>query len=90
MIVRLSADETALPEKSVFMTNRWIPISVVLISAESVCFRADRKNKPDSSIIFRRSAQTPILFSIDAENGLGMRMDSVGAAAATDDAWGDT
>ncbi len=28
---------------------------------------------------FQDIAETPILFSIDAENGLGMRMDSVGA-----------
>ncbi len=28
---------------------------------------------------FQSIAQTPVLFSIDAENGLGMRMDSVGA-----------
>src|SRR5664279_3222307 len=37
--------------------------------------------KKQASLInhFQQIARTPVLFSIDAENGLGMRMDSVGA-----------
>jgi len=41
-------------------------------------FQGDPLSQADHINYYQRNTRTPILFCIDAENGLGMRMDSVG------------
>jgi beta-N-acetylhexosaminidase len=76
MIVRLSAINSITGEISFY--DQQVDSDIRRFNIGGIClFQGGPKKQAQFINHFQEIAQTPILFSIDAENGLGMRMDSV-------------
>jgi beta-glucosidase-like glycosyl hydrolase/CubicO group peptidase (beta-lactamase class C family) len=78
MVVRLSAIDAVTGKISFF--DQQVESDIRRFNVGGIClFQGGPKQQAVFINHFQEIAQTPVLFSIDAENGLGMRMDSVGA-----------
>jgi beta-N-acetylhexosaminidase len=78
MVVRLSSID-GITGKITFYDQQ-VESDIRRFNIGGIClFQGGPKQQAAFINHFQQIAQTPILFSIDAENGLGMRMDSVGA-----------
>jgi len=78
MVIRLSSIDAVTGKITFF--DQQVEAAVRRFNVGGIClFQGGPKQQAGFINHFQEIAQTPILFSIDAENGLGMRMDSVGA-----------
>jgi len=78
IIVRLSSIDQ--PSGKITFYDQQVEADIRRFNVGGIClFQGGPKQQAAFINHFQQIAQTPILFSIDAENGLGMRMDSVGA-----------
>src|SRR5664279_6188351 len=78
MVVRLSAIDQQTGKITFF--DSLVEADIRRYGVGGIClFQGGPKQQAAFINHFQEISQTPILFSIDAENGLGMRMDSVGA-----------
>ena len=78
MIVRLSSIDAATGKITFY--DQQVEADIRRFNVGGIClFQGGPKQQAFFINHFQEIAQTPILISIDAENGLGMRMDSVGA-----------
>jgi beta-N-acetylhexosaminidase len=78
MVVRLSSIDGATGKITFY--DQQVESDILRFNVGGIClFQGGPKQQAAFINHFQKIAQTPILFSIDAENGLGMRMDSVGA-----------
>jgi beta-glucosidase-like glycosyl hydrolase/CubicO group peptidase (beta-lactamase class C family) len=77
MNIRLSAID---PSGKITFYDGQVEKDIARFNVGSIClFQGGPKTQAAFINHFQQIAKTPILFTIDAENGLGMRMDSVGA-----------
>lgn len=77
MILRLSAINSGTGEIKFY--DQQVDSDIRRFDVGGIClFQGGPKQQASFINHFQQIAQTPILFSIDAETGLGMRMDSVG------------
>jgi len=78
IVVRLSSIDQSTG-KITFYDNQ-VEVDINRFNIGGIClFQGGPKKQAALINHFQQIARTPVLFSIDAENGLGMRMDSVGA-----------
>ncbi|HEY4936032.1 MAG TPA: glycoside hydrolase family 3 N-terminal domain-containing protein, partial [Puia sp.] len=78
MVVRLSSIDVTTGKITFY--DQGVEADIRRFNVGGIClFQGGPKQQAAFINHFQEIAQTPILFSIDAENGLGMRMDSVGA-----------
>jgi beta-N-acetylhexosaminidase len=76
MTVRLSSID---PSGKITFYDNQVAKDISRFNVGGIClFQGGPKTQAAFINYFQHIAKTPILFSIDAENGLGMRMDSVG------------
>jgi beta-N-acetylhexosaminidase len=77
MVVRLSSID--LSSGKITFYDQQVEADIRRFNIGGIClFQGGPKKEAGFINYFQQIAQTPILFSIDAETGLGMRMDSVG------------
>jgi beta-N-acetylhexosaminidase len=77
MVVRLSSIDASTGKITFY--DQQVEADIHRFNVGGIClFQGGPKQQAAFINHFQQIAQTPILFSIDAENGLGMRMDSVG------------
>ncbi|MEO6961272.1 MAG: glycoside hydrolase family 3 N-terminal domain-containing protein [Puia sp.] len=77
MTIRLSALD---PDGKIIFFDKEVESDINRFDVGGIClFQGGPKTQAAFINHFQQIAKTPLLFSIDAENGLGMRMDSVGA-----------
>ncbi len=78
MVVRLSSIDQSTGKITFYDSQ--VVADIKRFNIGGIClFQGGPKQQAAFINQFQKIAKTPILFSIDAENGLGMRMDSVGA-----------
>src|SRR5450755_3480326 len=78
MVVRLSSIDGTTGKITFY--DQQVEADLQRFDVGGIClFQGGPKQQAAFINHFQSIAQTPVLFSIDAENGLGMRMDSVGA-----------
>jgi beta-N-acetylhexosaminidase len=78
MVVRLSSIDGVTGKITFY--DAQVEADINRYNIGGIClFQGGPKQQASFINHFQQIARTPILFSIDAENGLGMRMDSVGA-----------
>ena len=78
MVVRLSSIDGSTGKITFY--DQQVEADIRRFNIGGIClFQGGPKKEAAFINYFQQIAQTPILFSIDAETGLGMRMDSVGA-----------
>ncbi|HLZ89504.1 MAG TPA: glycoside hydrolase family 3 N-terminal domain-containing protein, partial [Puia sp.] len=76
MVIRLSAIDPAT-HRAIFY-DKQVEDAVRRYNVGGIClFQGDPLSQADHINFYQGITRTPILFCIDAENGLGMRMDSV-------------
>jgi len=76
MIIRLSSIDQ--PTGKITFYDQSVEADIKRFNVGGIClFQGGPKQQATFINHFQEIAKTPILFSIDAENGLGMRMDSV-------------
>src|SRR5450432_4593904 len=77
MIIRLSSIDQ--PTGKITFYDQSVEADIKRFNVGGIClFQGGPKQQATFINHFQEIAKTPILFSIDAETGLGMRMDSVG------------
>jgi beta-N-acetylhexosaminidase len=78
MVIRLSSIDGTTGKITFY--DQQVESDILRFNVGGIClFQGGPKQQAAFINHFQKIAQTPILVSIDAENGLGMRMDSVGA-----------
>src|SRR5450631_3701606 len=78
MVVRLSSIDQSTGKITFY--DQQVESDINRFNIGGIClFQGGPKQQAAFINHFQQISKTPILFSIDAENGLGMRMDSVGA-----------
>jgi len=78
MVVRLSSIDGSTGKITFY--DAQVEADITRFNIGGIClFQGGPKQQASLINHFQEIAQTPVLISIDAENGLGMRMDSVGA-----------